>query len=114
MATLVLLADYLAVNLVVATVAAVAAAVVHNFVWHLRWTWSDRRGASVPSLLVRFASANGLVAFVGNGVLVSALVEGLGVPTVAASLVAIAACAVANYALADRLVFTRPAHAPSR
>ena len=53
----------------VATLAAVSAAIVHNFVWHLRWTWRDRRfrriaACSPPS--ARFALANGAVSLVGN------------------------------------------------
>src|SRR5437870_891334 len=29
-----------------ATALAVEAAILHNFAWHMRWTWADRRGTS--------------------------------------------------------------------
>src|SRR5436190_21825889 len=59
-----------------ATALAVEGAILHNFVWHERWTWADRvvthgaglkgRHYDVPSRhgrLVRFARFNGATAF---------------------------------------------------
>lgn len=107
-ATLVALVEGASVNLQAATLIAVSAAVVHNFLWHLRWTWADRApGAPVILLFARFGAANGLVSLVGNAVLVTALVDGAGVPLPVASLIAIGACGVLNYAIADLMVFTR-------
>jgi putative flippase GtrA len=103
---LVLLVDGLGANLQLATVAAVGAAVSHNFAWHLRWTWGDRTpGAPLIPLFVRFSAANGFVSLVGNTVIVTALVEIANVPLPIASLTSIVACGVLNYVLADRMVF---------
>ncbi len=61
----------------VATAAAIELALLHNFVWHLRFTWRDRRGRSalLPQL-VRFHLANGLVSMLGNLALMRILVHG--------------------------------------
>jgi len=94
-------------NLQIATVTAVAAAILHNFVWHLRWTWVDRTSnASVMRLFAKFGAANGLVSLAGNAVMTTVLVEDAGVRVAAASLIAIAACGILNYTLADLVVFT--------
>jgi dolichol-phosphate mannosyltransferase len=98
-----------------ATVLAVACAVVHNFVWHRRWTWGDRRegrDAPWPAELGAFAAANGLVSLGGN-VVVMSLAAGLaGMPPVTANLVAIGATGVLNFWLGDRIVF-RAQRAPA-
>jgi putative flippase GtrA len=106
MTVLVVLADGLGANLQAATVAAVAVTVAHNFAWHLRWTWMDRaRGASLLVLFARFSAANGLVSLVGNTVLMTVFVDAAHLPVPLASLMAIAACGVLNYVLADMAVF---------
>lgn len=87
-----------------ATSLAVAAAVIHNFLWHRRLTWADRPPAAFIPQLLRFSGLNGLVSLVGNVALTSALASA-GVPVVIANLVAVALCSLANFVLADRLVF---------
>jgi putative flippase GtrA len=91
----------------IATAAGVAAAVVHNYVWHRRWTWADREGAGRHpcATLARFAAMNGAVSLAGNLAVMMVLVGGAGVPPVPANLVAIVVCSLVNYWLADRLVF---------
>lgn len=91
-----------------ATILAVGAAIVHNFAWHRHWTWRDRPGGRWPAALVRFAGMNGLVSLVGNALVMGLLIGGFGVATMPANVIAIATCGVANFALADRIVFTRP------
>ena len=50
-----------------ATAAAVECALLHNFVWHLHYTWRDRREqSSVLAQLLRFHLSNGLVSLLGN------------------------------------------------
>jgi putative flippase GtrA len=95
------------INYLVATFLAVSAAVLHNFVWHWRWTWADRRisAADAPAALLRFAAANGLVSMVGNLVLMAGLVSVMHVPAVVANVIAIAACGLINFRLSDRVVF---------
>jgi hypothetical protein len=56
-------------NYLVSTAAAVEAAVLHNFAWHQRWTWRDRRPASAHETLgrlLRFHALNGAVSLAGN------------------------------------------------
>jgi putative flippase GtrA len=90
-----------------ATGAGVALAVLHNFGWHLAWTWRDRPAArrAWPRTLVRFALANGAVSLVGNLLAMTLLVGLVGLPAVPASVAAIAACGLVNYWISDRRVF---------
>jgi putative flippase GtrA len=111
LATLAVLVRCTDTPLLLATLAAVEIAVLHNFAWHERWTWRDR--AAVNNLerglrLLRFHALNGVVSLVGNVVITVALV-GQGAHPVVANLVAIATCSLVNYAAVDRLVFSRPA-----
>jgi putative flippase GtrA len=105
---LAVLVDGFGANLQAATVVAVGVTVAHNFAWHLRWTWMDRaRDRSILALFARFSAANGLVSLVGNTALMTLLVDAAHIPVPAASLMAIAACGILNYVLADRGVFRR-------
>jgi putative flippase GtrA len=90
------------------TAVAVEAAVLHNFVWHERWTWADRREGTTAARLLRFHLSNGLVSIAGN-VLLTASLAAAGVPVVAANAIAVAACAAANFVFAERFVFARAA-----
>ncbi len=86
-----------------ATLAAVEAAVLHNFVWHERWTWTDRPGSTVRRLR-RFHLSSGLISLVGNTSL-TLMLAAWGVPLAVANAVGIAACSAVNFCAADRLVF---------
>ena len=91
------------------TVVAVECAVVHNFLWHERFTWGDRHHPHIKRRLLRFLRfniANGLVSIAGNMAFMYVLVGKLRVPFLAANLIAIAACALINFFLSDRVVFT--------
>jgi putative flippase GtrA len=84
---------------------AVELAVLHNFVWHDRITWSDRRVTSLRDRAVRlwrFHVANGLMSVVGNTLLAYWLVQVLKFPGLWAAVLAIAVCAPVNFLLADR------------
>lgn len=108
MATLAAFVHALGMNYAMATVLAVGAAVVHNFLWHHHWTWGDRRDSGpLSSTFARFATANGLVSVVGNLGMMSALVGLAGMPVLPANAVAIAACGLLNYYVADAAVFRR-------
>jgi putative flippase GtrA len=101
----------LEVPLVLATVLAVEAALLHNFFWHERWTWRDRPAPDARQRLrrfVRFHALNGAVSLVGN-VLITAGLTRAGIDPVAANFIAIATCSLVNYAAGDLLVFSRPA-----
>ena|SRR6187399_3127594 len=91
-----------------ATAVAVEIAILHNFLWHDRWTWRDRPASGSARLgrLGRFHLLNGLVSLVGNLALMRLLVGTFGVPTLPANLLAVLVCAAVNYATSDRLVFS--------
>ena len=97
--------DYL-----LATVLAVEAAILHNFVWHERYTWRDRVVGSAWETfarLVRFHLTNGAVSLVGNALAMRWLVGEMHLPVMPANLIAITACWLLNFVLSDRVVFTR-------
>jgi putative flippase GtrA len=97
------------VGYLVATAIAVATAVVHNFLWHRRWTWSDRRGRGALSAFSAFAAVNGLISLATNLVVMMALVAGAGFPPIPSNLMAVAVAGLVNFWAGDRLVF-RPCH----
>jgi len=91
-----------------ATAAAVELAVLNNFVWHQRWTWSDRPSSTTGETLRRLAKfniTNGAVSITGNLVLMSILVGRLGLPIAGANLASVVACSICNFFLADRIAF---------
>ena len=95
-----------------ATALAVEAAVLHNFLWHERYTWADRVQPSwrksLPRLL-RFNLTTGGVSIAGNLVLMKVMV-GLGhVNYLAANAVAIALCSLVNFLLSEEWVFEEDA-----
>jgi len=89
-----------------ASAAALEVTLLHNFAWHLRYTWHDRRNHSALfSQLMRFHLSNGLVSLVGNLALMRILVEGARLPVLAANGIAILCCSVINFCLGNEWVF---------
>jgi putative flippase GtrA len=107
-AVLWLLVGRLKMAVVPATLLATEAAVLHNFVWHLGWTWADRpAGARAAGRrLVRFNLSNGGFSLVGGAAIMALLVDALGVHYLAANLVTVLVVSVANFLASDRFVFT--------
>jgi putative flippase GtrA len=107
LAALATLRSGLGLTIRVATVLAVECAVLHNFVWHERWTWAHRdldwRG--IPLRLLRFNVSNGLISIVGNLLLMELLAVRLQLNYMFSNLVAIGACSLLNFFVSDRLVF---------
>jgi|SRR5208282_5965880 len=107
--------SWLRFDYLLATGLAVEIAVIHNFLWHERFTWADRPVARPMQSLVRlgkFNASNGAVSILGNLVLMRLLVGELGSDYVASSLCAIVVCSLVNFVLGDRFVFagdTNPA-----
>jgi putative flippase GtrA len=104
-----------------ATAAAIELTLLHNFVWHLHYTWRDRyptldtksvfrmghpgdRGVLARNLL-RFHLSNGLVSLLGNLALMPVLVESARIPVVAANAIAILGCSIVNFFLGDQWAF---------
>lgn len=95
-----------------ATAAAIEVTLVHNFVWHLHYTWPDRRNrAEMLTQCVRFHLSNGLVSIVGNLLLMRVLVEETRMPLLAANCIAIVCCSIINFALGNNWAFAASAAA---
>lgn len=97
-------------NYLFATAIAVEAAVVHNFVWHEQFTWSDRVRSSwrhsLPRLL-RFNLTNGAVSIVGNLALMKVMVGEGHMNYLLANAIAIALCSITNFLVSEQWVFEK-------
>ena len=93
-------------NYLWATALAVEAAVIHNFLWHERFTWVDRttRGGAFLRFL-KFNFTTGAFSILGNLALMKLFVDVAHLPYLAANGMAIAACSIANFLVSDRFVF---------
>ena len=87
-----------------ATCFAVEAAILHNFIWHERWTWPGIAAGSRAGRLARFHVSNGLISIAGNAVITMALVHA-GAPLLLANVAAVLTCALLNFAAANLWVF---------
>jgi len=93
---------------VASTPIAVELVLLHNFLWHERFTWNDRRADGTASPVIRlwrFHAANGVVSLCGNTLLMYCLVERLRLPMGPSALGAISLCALVNFRVADRWVY---------
>jgi putative flippase GtrA len=96
----------------VATAMAVEAAVIHNFLWHERFTWSDRVRRTWTESLLRFLKFNlttGAFSIAGNLLMMRFLVGVAHLPYLPANMASIAACSMVNFLVSDWLVFRKQA-----
>jgi putative flippase GtrA len=107
LATLAALVRGAGAHYLASTLVAVEASVLHNYVWHTRWTWADRIDASAAHgpMLLRFHLTSGGLSFAANAVFVPLLVDALGVDVLVANCATIAVCGVLNFLLSDRYAF---------
>lgn len=108
LAALTLLVSGLRVNYLVATAIAVETAVLHNFVWHERYTWKGQgstEARAIAGRLLRFHIGNGLVSLVGNVALMRLFVGVLHVQYVIANVITTFLCGLLNFALSEWFVF---------
>src|SRR5207244_10512591 len=85
-----------------ATLIAVEIAILHNFIWHVRWTWTERVRKNIlglTSTFVRFNLSSGAVSIVGNLILMRAFVGGMGLNLIVANLASIATCSLISIIL---------------
>ena len=103
-----LLKSVLHVNYLAATALAVEATVIHNFLWHERYTWADRVRPSwqnsLPRLL-RFNLTNGAVSITGNLGLMKLMIDLGHINYLVANAIAIALCSLVNFVVSDEYVF---------
>jgi len=98
-----------------ASAAALEITLLHNFVWHVHYTWRDRRDGSAPlAQLTRFHLSNGLVSMVGNLALMRILVDAAHMPLLAANGVGILCCSIINFFLGDNWAFRDSAAAATQ
>lgn len=101
----------LQVNYLLATALAVEAAVVHNFLWHERFTWADRVHSSWRqslARLLRFNFTTGAASIMGNLALMKLLIDAAHLNYLLANIITISACSLVNFVVSDRLVFGGP------
>jgi putative flippase GtrA len=93
-----------------ATVMAVETAVIHNFVWHERFTWVERCGgnrSATLARLLRFNLSTGLVSILGNLAIMAVLHGRFHWPVMISNIVAIGTCALLNFVVSEHLVFRK-------
>ncbi len=108
LAVLGLLNGILRVDYLPATTLAVEVAVLHNFLWHERFTWADRASVTRRQALlrlVRFNLTTGAVSILGNLLLMRLLVGLAHLPSLAANLASIAGCSLVNFLVSEYIVF---------
>jgi len=107
LAVLAVLRSGLSWSIRLSTIVAVESAVLHNFIWHERWTWAHRdlHLSGVPGRLFRFNLSNGLISIVGNLALMELLAVRLQINYMLSNMVAIGVCSLLNFFASDKLVF---------
>jgi putative flippase GtrA len=102
-------------NYLLATALAVETAVVHNFLWHERYTWADRVHPSwrkSPPRLLRFNTAAGGVSIAGNLALMKIMVGLAHIDYLIANAIAIACCSLLNFLVSEEWIFEAEAKNP--
>jgi|SRR5678815_1858945 dolichol-phosphate mannosyltransferase len=106
--TLALLLRVLEFHYLLATLLAVETSVIHNFFWHWRWTWADRRSDGfrhMSATLLRFNLSNGMISLFGTVLCTGILTGMLKVNPLLANVLSLGPCCVINYLVSDRLIF---------
>lgn len=105
---LALLTQLFCVQYLFATAIAVECTVLHNFAWHQRFTWGDRRSRgrrAVLRRLIHFNLTTGAISITGNLLLMRLLVGAAHASVLFANMASVAACSVLNFLVNDRWVF---------
>jgi putative flippase GtrA len=107
LATLAVLVRGARAHYLAATLLAVEASVLHNYVWHTRWTWADRLPGRPRHgrMLVRFHLTSASISMAANVVFVPILVDALHLDVLLANCATIAVCGILNFVLSDRYAF---------
>src|SRR3954452_11942035 len=92
-------------NYMLATALAVEAAIIHNYLWHERFTWADRPERKSLLRFLKFNLTTGALSILGNVVIMGILVTAWKMNYLLANAVTITACSIGNFLVSDRLVF---------
>jgi len=107
LSTLALLNRAIPAHYLLTSTLAVELTLLHNFVWHLHYTWPATSRCNRLAQLFRFHLSNGLLSLLGNLALMPLFVHSLHAPIVFANALTIACCGFANFLLAHHWVFSR-------
>lgn len=91
-------------NYLTATALAVETAVIHNFLWHERFTWADRAGSGFSRFL-KFNLTTGVFSIAGNLGLMKLFVDFGHVNYLVANGITITVCSLVNFLVSDGFVF---------
>ncbi len=109
LALLALFNRWTAGHYLIASAAAIELTLLHNFVWHLHYTWRDRRVSDARlRQFARFHLSCGLVSMLGNLTLMRLLVHEARLPLLVSNVIAIICCSVANFCLGNKWSFAGP------
>ena len=92
-------------NYLLSTAAAVEITVIHNFLWHERFTWAEQLTVTPLRRFVAFNLSNGAISLFGNLILMKLLAGFFGVNYFVGNVIAIAVCSLLNFAIGDQCVF---------
>lgn len=107
LATLTALVGFLKLNYLLATGIAVETAVLHNFIWHERWTWKHRSLSrdTIFRRLLHFNLTTGAFSIVGNVVLMRVFVGMAHFHFFISNLLSIGSCSILNFLISHRFIF---------
>jgi putative flippase GtrA len=94
-------------NYLTATAVAVEIAILHNFAWHERWTWSDRSGDGRWVRLLKFNGATGAASIIANVFWIRLLTQTYQIAYMPSSAMAIVLSSAVNFSVSELLVFRR-------
>src|SRR5262245_53611128 len=92
-----------------ATAVAVQLAVIHNFIWHERWTWRERRvrQSALAARFFRYELTTGASSILSNVLCTALLVEKFGMHAIPANVVTVVLMSAVNFLISDRWIFSR-------
>jgi putative flippase GtrA len=92
---------------VLATVLAVEAALLHNFVWHEVWTWRGGAQSARWFRFWRFHAATGSISILSNVIFTILFKNQFAIPLLVANVMAVAVTGIVNFLAADLWVFSQ-------
>ncbi len=96
-------------NISLATVAAVEVAILHNFVWHFRWTWGEANlqldARAILQRLWQYNLTYSLISMTTNLGFTHLYMNAFGLHYLVANLLAIGTGGIANFVAGEFLVF---------
>jgi len=105
LAALAVLKSVFKLDYLLSTALAVEAAVIHNYLWHERYTWADREVRNSWLRFFKFNATTGLFSILGNVLVMRVLVGQAHLNYFMANILTIATCSIVNFLVSDRFVF---------